>query len=393
MDSDTKRDSACKPVVIYSEAFLPNIGGGENYCLDLARSLTDLGESVTVITPIQSQTKDSFNFNLIRMRAPLFVGFNVNFIEPFLLIARKRPKIVIFSGPAISDFAMIPILRLLRIPVIMVFHGQFNNKWARALMTVIAPSILRFSHKVLVQTVRDSKYLKNLNVPTSKIVFLNFNGVDREKFKCPQTAESHDQVKSVGSLRFIFVGGLSSSRPYKGIDLLLEIFKNIEGSDIKPTPELIIVGGGDLLHTLVKQTKNFKNIKFLGYCSDDELIRQLCLSDVFILPSKSEGEGLGKVVLEAESCGKTVMVSKYAGISEMVESYKSGLIFDPFDIDGTIKIIGMLNSHRELLKKFSLNGERMIIEEGLDLITTAKKHILIFNEVRHSIRNHHDNSL
>ena len=58
-----------------------------------------------------------------------------------------------------------------------------------------------------------------------------------------------------------------------------------------------------------------------------------------------------------------------------------------------MKIIGMLNSHRELLKKFSLNGERMIIEEGLDLITTAKKHILIFNEVRDSIRNHHDNSL
>jgi glycosyltransferase involved in cell wall biosynthesis len=140
------------------------------------------------------------------------------------------------------------------------------------------------------------------------------------------------------------------------------------------------VGGGDLLEDLINRTKNFKNINFLGYCNDDELIRELCLSDMLIFPSKSKGEGLGKVVLEAESCGKPVMVSKYAGASEMIERYDAGLIFDPFDIDGTVKIIRMLNSNRDLLKKFSSNGQRMMIEEGLDLITTAKKHIRIFNE-------------
>ena len=108
------------------------------------------------------------------MKAPIFIGFNVNFIEPFLHITKKRPKVVVLSGPAISDFAMIPILHLLRIPVIMVFHGQYNNRWARALMSVIAPSILRFSNKVLVQTVRDSEYLQNINVPANKIEFLNW---------------------------------------------------------------------------------------------------------------------------------------------------------------------------------------------------------------------------
>ena len=61
-----KTDSACKQVVIYSEAFLPNIGGGENYCVDLARTLTDLGEDVIVITPIQSPTEDNFTFRVIK---------------------------------------------------------------------------------------------------------------------------------------------------------------------------------------------------------------------------------------------------------------------------------------------------------------------------------------
>ena len=127
-------------VVIYSEAFLPNIGGGENYCVDLARTLSDLGEDVTVVTPIQTNTVDTFNFDLIRLRNPIFLGFNINFLEPLFHIIREKPKVVILSGPAISDFAMIPFLGILRFPVVVVFHGQFNRKWARVLMKIIAPA-------------------------------------------------------------------------------------------------------------------------------------------------------------------------------------------------------------------------------------------------------------
>lgn len=381
-DSNSMR----KQVVIYSEAFLPNVGGGENYCVDLARTLTDLGEDVTVITPIQSHTEDTFNFDVIRMGAPFSIGFNINFMEPFFHIVMKRPKVVILSGPAVSDFAMIPFLRILQIPTVVVFHGQFNKKWARALTKLIAPIVYKFSSKIIVETIRDFEYLKSLNVPVSKIAFLFFDGVDTEKFRCPQISERYDLLKGDRSLRFIFVGGLTSSRTYKGIDLLLEIFKKIGSSDINPTPELIVVGGGDLLEPLRKTTKNFKNIHLLGYLSDDELIGELCLSDMLILPSKTEGEGLGKVVFEAVTCGKPVMVSKFAGASEMVEKYEAGVIFNPFDIDKTINIIRTMNSHRELLSKFSLNGRRMMEEEGLDLVSTTKKHIKVYNEILASAR-------
>ena len=381
-DSNSMR----KQVVIYSEAFLPNVGGAENYCVDLARTLTDLGEDVTVITPIQSHTEDTFNFDVIRMGMPIFIGFNINFLEPFFHIVRRSPKVVILSGPAVSDFAMIPFLSILQIPTVLVFHGQFNKKWARSLVKLIAPIIYKFSSKIIVETIRDFEYLKSLNVPVSKIAFLFFDGVATEKFRCPQISGRYDLLKGDRSLRFIFVGGLTSSRTYKGIDLLLEIFKKIGSSDINPTPELIVVGGGDLLEPLRKTTKNFKNIHLLGYLSDDELIGELCLSDMLILPSKTDGEGLGKVVFEAVTCGKPVMVSKFAGASEMIEKYEAGVIFNPFDIDKTINVIRMLNSQRELLRKFSLNGRKMMEEEGLDLVSTTKKHIKVYNEILASDR-------
>lgn len=369
-------------VVIYSEAFLPNIGGGENYCVDLARTLSDLGEDVTVVTPIQTNTVDTFNFDLIRLRNPIFLGFNINFLEPLFHIIREKPKVVILSGPAISDFAMIPFLGILRFPVVVVFHGQFNRKWARVLMKIIAPVMYRFSDKILVQTERDLKYLKDMKVPTNKTVYFIFNGIDREKFKCPYASERDGKQKDKAPLRFIFIGGLSSSRYYKGIDLLLEIFKRVENSNISPLPELVVVGGGDLLEFLINSTKNSKNINFLGHLNDNEMIGELCRSDIFILPSKTDGEGLGRVVFEAVSCGKPVMVSKFAGASEMVRKYEAGVIFDPFDMSGAIDVIRLLNSHRDLLEKFSLNGQRMMTEEGLDLLTTTKKHIKIYQEIK-----------
>jgi glycosyltransferase involved in cell wall biosynthesis len=255
----------------------------------------------------------------------------------------------------------------------------------RAMMKVVAPVSYNFSDKIIVQTIRDFKYLKGLNVSKKKIISFIFNGVDTKKFKCPSNAERFDRLESALPLKFIFIGGLTSSRAYKGVDLLLEIFKRIGECDISPIPELIVVGGGELLKPLKTDTKNFKNINLLGRLEDDELIRELCLSNILILPSKTDGEGLGKVVFEAVSCGKPVMVSKFAGASEMVSKYEAGVIFDPFNTDGAIKIIGFLNSHRELLEKFSINGQRMITEEGLDLLSTTKKHIKLYTETSTSV--------
>ena len=82
------------------------------------------------------------------------------------------------------------------------------------------------------------------------------------------------------------------------------------------------------------------------------------------------------------------MVSKFAGASELIKKYEAGIIFDPSDADGSISIIRMLNSQRKLLEKFSLNGERMINEEGLDLINTAKRHIKVYEEVIASSGSH-----
>lgn len=367
-------------IIIYTEAFLPNVGGGENYCADLAEVLTEKGQSVTVVTPIKSSTKDDFKFKVLRMRHPVFLGFNINFIEPILLIIKERPALVHFSGPAISDFIMIPLLKIIGFPIVLTFHGQFNNKYARNIMRILAPMVYRFTDKIIVETSRDKIYLNKLKVPENKMELFFYDGVKREKYKCETLRAPVSILGTEKPIRFIFVGALSSSRPYKGYNLLLDLFVNINRAEIFPTPVLTIVGGGDMYMPLQEKAKDLKNVHFTGFLKDEELIKAICSSDILILPSMSDGEGLGKVVFEAVSCGKPALVSKFAGAAELIRRYDAGIVFDPYDMTEAIKIIRMLNLNRDLLTEFSRNGERMMAGEGLDLVSTTERHMKVYEE-------------
>ena len=50
---------------------------------------------------------------------------------------------------------MIPLLSLLRFRIILVFHGQFNKAWGRALRRIVTPITYRFVDKIVVETYRD----------------------------------------------------------------------------------------------------------------------------------------------------------------------------------------------------------------------------------------------
>ncbi|MEM3489593.1 MAG: glycosyltransferase family 4 protein [Nitrososphaerota archaeon] len=369
-------------IIIYTDAFWPNIGGGERYCLELAKTLTELGNKVTVVTPIKSKIRDVFNFKVIRLKKPIIFGFNLNFIEPFFKILREKPSVVHFSGPAVSDFFLIPIFKLLGYKTVLTFHGQFNSRAARSIVKIAIPLVYRFLDAIIVETRRDETYLVDARVPKERIFFMVYDGIDRNVFKCPIDGSDKTELNTERPLRFIFVGGITKSRPYKGYDILIDIFKTFNQEGIEPNPQLVVIGDGDLLPELKEKTRGYRNIFFLGSVDERELVEQLCKSDVLILPSKSDGEGFGKVALEAISCGKPVLVSKYAGISELVDRYKAGIVFDPEDLPKVVEQVKRLNSNRKILEELSKNGDEMIKNERLSLVESVMKTVEIYRKIR-----------
>ena len=136
-----------------------------------------------------------------------------------------------------------------------------------------------------------------------------------------------------------------------------------------------------LIVELTMKCEGLDYIRFKGRLNDDEMIEELCNSDILILPSKSDGEGFGIVALEALSCNKPVMVSKYAGIAELTSKYNVGIVYDPWDVEKAIKTVNDINVNREILNVFRGNIENLFKIENLSKDYSITKTIEVYREV------------
>ena len=87
----------------------------------------------------------------------------------------------------------------------------------------------------------------------------------------------------------------------------------------------IFIGEGPLSNFLKEESKNKKNIIFLGKVGNKELPKYYNTADIFCIPSQYE-EGFGRVVAEAVACGLPVIGSNKGGISEALDNSVSMLM-------------------------------------------------------------------
>jgi glycosyltransferase involved in cell wall biosynthesis len=108
--------------------------------------------------------------------------------------------------------------------------------------------------------------------------------------------------------------------PVKGIDLLIEAVTQLQEKGIK----VLIVGdyNNDYGQQL-KQVYENDQIQFLGKQLDVRPF--LALADVFVLPTRSIGEGLPVSLLEAMACGKISIGSNVSGINDILSNFSNQL--------------------------------------------------------------------
>lgn len=82
-----------------------------------------------------------------------------------------------------------------------------------------------------------------------------------------------------------------------------------------------------------------------------EMPKYMAASDLFVLPSLSEG--IPMVILEAMASGVPVVASGVGGIPEILVHGRNGLIVEPGDVEGLAKSVMMVLLDEELRKKLS----------------------------------------
>lgn len=144
--------------------------------------------------------------------------------------------------------------------------------------------------------------------------------------------------------------------PQKGLEYLVEASKVI----VKKFPNVKFVirayasdaNYKQSLLTLIKACNMQNHFKIIEEFSPyEEIPRYMAASDIFVLPSISEGSPV--VVMEAMACGVPIIGSRAGGISEMLVHDYSGLLVDPGDAEGLADSIIRLLSDEKLKKELS----------------------------------------
>ncbi len=174
--------------------------------------------------------------------------------------------------------------------------------------------LLHLADHVVASTPSYAMRLESIGRP-GRITPVGF-GVDAARFQTQAAKPDRFQVLFVGQLR-----------PYKGIDVLLQAWEQIDNADLH------IVGDGHerrALETMAAR-RGLHSVHFHGAVTERELSDCYARAHVLVLPSTSRAEAFGLVLLEGMAAGCVPVASDLPGVRDVVGT--SGYTFPVGDAD------------------------------------------------------------
>jgi glycosyltransferase involved in cell wall biosynthesis len=165
----------------------------------------------------------------------------------------------------------------------------------------------------------------------------------------PTPAVGDDEVRTV-----LYVGRID---PYKNLGTLIRAFARLRKTFPSPV-RLRIAGPPDARYAepaeLIRSLGLQDAAEWMGYLSDEELVRCYRTADVLVHPSRYEGFGLQ--VAEAMACGLPVVCSNASSLPEVAGG--AAVMVDPDDVDGFARAVAGILSDPSRAESLSEKGRR-----------------------------------
>lgn len=330
------------------------IGGAENYLLDLCRLQRDGGLESDVILSTGAPIADSMRRLGVRVTELPIYG-DINPITTFRVAAQLRKDSVDILNVHDNAGAFPCCLagRAMGIPALATVHA-FHCKWS----FVAADHIITVSDAL-------RKHLIAQNVNPRKITLVH-SGIDLAKFRPRSQAQARKELGlDPESFTFVTVGRLAKG---KGTYLLLGVFSELVKS--RPCTRLVIVGTGPIERELKLRAKALAitdSVTFTGFMPD--VRPAIAASDCLVLPS--EREGLGLVLLEAMAMERAVIATDSGGPKEVVRDGETGILAPNGKADELVSAMYRMMSNPSFAHEAGLAG-RNVVESEFRVETEAE---------------------
>lgn len=155
----------------------------------------------------------------------------------------------------------------------------------------------------------------------------------------------------------------------QGLEILEEVARIAEIKKIPSNLYFIFCGNGPGRAGLESGCKNLKNVRFLNLQPIEILPEFLASADVHLLPQRADAEDLvmpSKLIgMLASRRPVIATANEGTGLANLIQKNQCGLISEPGGALGMYEAIALLESNRELSKKFGDAGIEFI-QKNLD---------------------------
>lgn len=307
-------------ILILTHYFQPHIGGIEIIAYNQAKEIVKRGHQITIITSkigeepeeeiidgIKVKRVKAWNFFEDRLGIA-FPVFSLNLFSVLKEEIKNKDVIHVHGVWCMPSLLGAFIAKLYNKKLIITEHvGVVQTKSflvtgiQKVIFYFFGKSMLQYSNKIIVYNEEVEKWINKKD----KTVFL-INGVDASIFK-PATIKAKKKIKIKYGLPFskklvLFVGRLTEK---KGFDKLFEA----RDKDYL----ILFIGSGRVPENMKKD----KNVLFLDPMLQEGLAEIYQASDIFCLPSKSEGFPLS--IQEGMVSGLPVITTDHPGYENYLD--------------------------------------------------------------------------
>ncbi len=381
-------------VVIISQYFPPDMGGGATRAQNAARGLTSVGCDVTVVAAVPHYPRGDIpkryrwkplvienhdGITLIRTFVPpvssqgllrriiLFLSFVFSSLLALFYI--RRPDVVWTANPnVISVFPGVVYRKLFGCLLVQ----NVDDLWPEALADLgtkngvlidsIGPAVAQMAYSLVdgitpisegyVSTLTD-KY----HVPPQKIRVVKA-GVDIDRFCC------HDEGTAGGAdlFRVLYIGAFS---PAYNFEQVFEAARQLSAhEDIVFT----VQGGGEEAARLrrLEEQAGVANIHVVEkIVSREEVARELVGADALLLPLCGVGSiemGISSKLYEYQAAGKPILCCSSGQPGAYVLESRSGIVIEPGNAKALAEAVLFLKQNPERARQLGENGRRYVEE-------------------------------
>jgi glycosyltransferase involved in cell wall biosynthesis len=209
------------------------------------------------------------------------------------------------------------------------------------------------------------------------------NGVDTNRFS-PVKPYGKEELRRQLNLPlphtiFIYTGRLVS---YKGLPLLLEVWRRISSKHSKVTLLLLGTGGLDInnceaeLKAYVKEHNLQETVCFIGAVQNVQDYLQA--ADIFVFPT--ENDALPSSLIEGMACSLPVVTTPVGAIKTIVDNGRNGICVSPGNFQQLYDALELLINNKELAYQLGRSGWHTV-QEHYSAEFVTKKYAELFSRL------------